>query len=137
MLGHFRYVRVILFAFSKYQTLLRIVQILCIHSLYFTYKSFRNFGMLKMLRQDVIRQKTVLLSLLIIVLLIKIGWYIPVLFASVYIDNLNKITSYSVSFNPAIGLQIKMWSITMDEDLIKANCSHLILFLFNLIFYIV
>lgn len=93
--------------------------------------------MLKMLRQDVIRQKTVLLSLLIIVLLIKIGWYIPVFFASVYIDNLNKITSYSVSFNPAIGLQIKMWSITMDEDLIKANCSHLILFLFNLIFNIV
>lgn len=61
----------------------------------------------------------------------------PVLLASIYIDNLNKANSYSVSFNPAIGFQIKMWSITMDEDLIKANCNHLILFLFNLFFYIV
>lgn len=55
--------------------------------------------MLKVLRQDVIRQKTILLYLLIIVLLLQlIG---TLMFASVNLNILNKATSYNVSLNLA------------------------------------
>lgn len=55
--------------------------------------------MLKVLRQNVIRQKTILLYLLIIVLLLQlIG---TLMFASVNLNILNKATSYNVSLNLA------------------------------------
>lgn len=61
--------------------------------------------MLKVLRQAVIRQKTILLHLLIILLLINICWCTSVCFCSILVklDNFNKTTSTcnSVSFNPA------------------------------------